>query len=354
MENEKLNSFIRIASDKLELDNSVNRFSFRIGRKICFSLPGSIFTLIKLYGSKKAFRLILSPQIRYQRNLKSYGGSVVLPLASNEGVVLISAKKKMVLKLVKGEVELRRIANELDAEFTFSRKLSICPKIIDHGSIGDDMYWIIQEIWPNSNPVTTDEIREFANRELAGPLLSAYNLAGIEVHELHEWINGIKTKASEKIHASNLFRPLINRIKNSTKYTSTQVYTTRFHGDFYLKHIHRNKNGWRIIDWGLFENGNAMEDWLSLELKTERKRWHELSLIKRLESAKTVEDISNSLLLDWPGPLLSEIFGNSICDVEVLRVLIYTTLAERLIRLEELVETDPDEIEWLNAALRGL
>jgi len=296
--------------------------------------------------------MLLSPKNRRQSGIQLHGDAVVIPLGHNDGIVMASANKNAVIKIVTGKYEERKTANEVAAGALFNGRLDICPKILDHGSMeGSEYHWVVQEIWPDTHPVGPDEVRDFANLELANLLLSAYKLTEIKSQPLPAWLSGLERSASDKLRTSDLFESVISRIKKSLQFETIPVYTARFHGDLYLKHIHRNRKGWRIIDWGHFERGIVLEDWLSLELKTERNRWHERSLVNRLETAESMNDLNQSLLLDWPGPLLTGIYGSQIDDPEVLKVLIYTTLAERLIRLEELVYTDPHDIDWLMAAL---
>jgi hypothetical protein len=352
MRDEQLSYLTAFATEKLGLIGSSNRFNVNNGTKVCFSLPNSIPTLTKLFGYKRTLKLLFSPQNRFQSGIRLHGDALVLPLGHNDGIVMASANKNAVLKVVKGQNEERKIGNEVAAGALFNGRLDICPEILDHGNSPEGGYhWVIQEMWPDTHPVETDEVQEFANLELATPLLNAYKQTEFKSLPLPEWLAGLERSASEKLRTSDLFESVINRIKKSHHFEAIPVYTSRFHGDLYLKHIHRNRKGWKIIDWGHFERGIVLEDWLSLELKTERNRWYKQSLVSRLETAGSMNDLNRSLLLDWPGPLLTGIYGSRISEPEILKVLIYTTLAERLIRLEELVNIDPHEIDWLMAAL---
>ena len=352
MSPDNFNTLTALATEKLGLSGPANRFNVRTGTKASFSLPNSIPSLIRLFGLNRTLKLLLSPQNRLLKDIRLQGDAVVLRLGYNDGIVMASAKKNAVIKLVTGKNEERKTGNEVAAGALFNGRLDICPEILDHGKIeGGEYHWIIQEMWPDTHPVMPDEVRDFASLELANRLFAAYKCTGIESQPLPEWLAGLEGSASDRLRTSVLFEALLNRVKQSSKFEQIPVYTSRFHGDFYLKHIHRNPKGWRIIDWGHFEQGIVMEDWLSLELKTERNRWYERSLASRLETAKSMNDLNQSLLLDWPGPLLTEIYGSQINDLDLLKPLIYTTLIERLIRLEELVDIDPHEIDWLMAAL---
>lgn len=346
-----LNEMIDTASEILGVKVGNSSLIFGNGDKLRYRVPASIFTLIHLFGLKKSIRILLSRKTKKIEGSNLPEDCVVFPLGYNNGVVVASRTENTAVKLVLGDNDSRKLGNEVKAGEILGQLQGILPDVKHHGFHDKGYHWMVQDLWADNRPVHPDEAAAFVNEELAEKLCLIYETAGTKSYHLKDWVSTIEKKASERLKSSEVFGRLKQKLITQPNAKNFNLICTRVHGDLYLKHIHRNRRGWRIIDWGHFEEGNLLEDWLCLELKTNRQRWLKQSFVTRLEQAESTPDFNRMMFYDWPGPVIRSFYGEQAENMESLKLMIYAALLDRLVRIEDLVQADPLEVNWLMSAL---
>lgn len=296
---------------------------------------------------KAAFRIAL--RFRNLTTIDIPSGTSVFLLSHNLGIVVLDHLQKKAIKITQGHLD----RHKLETEARLAQQSPLAPHLVEFGH-NHNYSFLVTEACFNESPVVPKELDHFSKQQLAPALLSHYTRFKSASRPLSKSLDDLASEASPYLRSTELWHNLVSSLKQNVKSLSDPIiYYVQVHGDCSIKHIHRNSNGWKLIDWGNSDQGNALEDWLSLELKSEKTRWQKWSLLKHATSSSTFSDFNDGLLLSWPGPIYRSFYPPSPDDFVFFRARFIFSLIERLIRIERFTSRRPTDIAWLVKALRS-
>jgi hypothetical protein len=182
--------------------------------------------------------------------------------------VVISPREELVLKLFssigsehKNEIGALLIAKEHGLDRNTQQ-------IVDHGYTSAGTPWMTSRLapnirlkmathWPGLSRLWFQWLREeglpFLSRYYAASGLSSRSFSDAR----DESIEGLGASGNPDLH------PLLSRLATlSPPSSANTVVTARIHGDLSPAHVHRTREGWRLIDWGDSRQGTVFRELL--------------------------------------------------------------------------------------------
>jgi hypothetical protein len=188
---------------------------------------------------------------------------------------VLSENSGLVFKHVVGGNERAGLSNEVSA-WEYAHRAGITghvPELYEWGRVDKGGYWTITQLVPNLYPVDRliNPFRcqqkiwcKWLRLNILPVLHKFYEEAGWRVLSPDDWLRNLV----EKIECHPCRQPLL-RIINLAESALASCDTcgvpyVQLHGDLHPRHLHRNKEDWRIIDWGDSYRGCISYDFFCL------------------------------------------------------------------------------------------
>jgi len=190
-------------------------------------------------------------------SIKAPGDTIMLPLKNRTGFVVASKKAGLVIKIGMNEERSRSLDYELDA-WEIAKQAKISDRVATLYTSGKSNHgarWLLSELVANSKPFRNGGGHDWLchlKSAVLPTLQSFYEASGVEIIDTSNTLDAVEGNPIRVRfeHALSEFRLLVERSRDGQEQLSSGIVVAQVHGDLFPKHVHRNNDCWKLIDFG--------------------------------------------------------------------------------------------------------